>query len=181
MGGIRAAVFLDRDGVLNALVDREGRRVSPRRLSDFHLFEEAPAAVRQLRDHGFLVFVTTNQPDIARGLMSPADLTAMTGLLQAAIAPDEVVVCAHDDNDGCHCRKPAPGMMIELAKRWRVDLPSSYVVGDSWRDTQAGRRAGCHTILVSPEGEADVDADATVPTLLDAVSHITAQLYTETS
>jgi D-glycero-D-manno-heptose 1,7-bisphosphate phosphatase len=179
----RLAVFLDRDGVLNALVPRDGRMVSPRSVDDFVLFDDVPGAVRRLRERGVLVFVTTNQPDIARGQLSPDALTEMTAVLRDAIAPDEVLVCTHDDGDGCECRKPAPGMMIDLATRWGVDLASSFVVGDSWRDIEAGRRAGCRTVLVD-RGDAAAGgaiADLTVRTLSDAVAHITAESQWKTA
>ncbi len=149
LAGGRRAVFLDRDGVLTRLVWRNGAWVSPQSVDDFQILPGAPDAVGRLRAAGLLVFVVTNQPDIARGLMQTAEVASMHERLAAAVPLDEIVVCPHDDADGCQCRKPQPGMILSLAHRWGVDLGSAFVVGDSWKDLEAGRRAGCQTILVS--------------------------------
>src|SRR5580658_5694973 len=90
-------VFLDRDGILNELVVRDGQGVSPRALSDFRLRPDAIRAVPQLRACGLQVFVVTNQPDIARGLMEPRTLEQMTGVLRSALDVEEVLICPHDD------------------------------------------------------------------------------------
>jgi D-glycero-D-manno-heptose 1,7-bisphosphate phosphatase len=168
------AVFFDRDGVLNDLVVRDGVGVSPRRLDDFRLRADAATAAERLRRLGLQLFVTSNQPDIARGLMRREDLDAMTRIVQTALPVQEVLVCPHDDGDGCACRKPKPGMLLELAERWRVNLRASFLVGDSWKDIEAGRRAGCVTILVGPDA---VDgANAIVPDLSAAADKIEAYL-----
>jgi D-glycero-D-manno-heptose 1,7-bisphosphate phosphatase len=151
-GNGRKAVFLDRDGTLNRLVVRDGRSVSPRSLDDFELYGDAAAAVERLRARGFMTFVVSNQPDIARGLLSAAELDRMTARLRERVSFDDMAFCTHDDADRCHCRKPAPGMIMDLAKRWQVDLKSSFVVGDSWRDMEAGRGAGCMTIFIARDG-----------------------------
>ncbi|MGH7517726.1 MAG: D-glycero-alpha-D-manno-heptose-1,7-bisphosphate 7-phosphatase [Gemmatimonadales bacterium] len=171
MTGSRPGVFLDRDGILNELVRRDGAAVSPRDPRDFKLRVGAAAAVRDLRAAGLPVLVATNQPDIARGLISRAALDAMTGMLRAAVPVDDVAVCPHDDADRCECRKPKPGLLIALASRWDVDLPRSYMVGDSWRDVGAGRAAGCRTVLVGDE-PGDVKPDLAVADLRAAVTAI---------
>ena len=167
----RRAVFLDRDGVLNELVRRDGAPVSPRRLEDFRLREGASEAVRRLRGCGLLVFVVTNQPDIARGGLAPEHLARMSEIIEQELNIDEVVTCPHDDGDRCTCRKPAPGMLLELATRWNVALDASFMVGDSWRDVEAGRRAGCRTILVDRARQAG-EADVVVGSLAEAVEVI---------
>lgn len=165
---LRRAVFFDRDGVLNRVVMRGGEGGappvvgSPRALSEFELAEGAAEVVDRLRGAGFLVFVVTNQPDIARGLLDPAELTAMSARLRVEIGVDEVVACPHDDRDLCGCRKPKPGMLEELATRWGVSLGSSYMVGDTWRDMEAGRAAGCRTVLVRWPYNEGVAADVVV-------------------
>jgi len=166
------AVFLDRDGVLNELTSREGQLVSPRRLADFHIFEDAPPAARALKAGGFLLFVITNQPDVAREALDEAELGAMHDHLRDALPVDDIAYCPHDDRANCDCRKPRPGMLVELARRWNVRLDASYVVGDTWRDMDAGRAAGCHTILVERLGPSDARADARVVNLSDAVRYI---------
>lgn len=164
------AVFLDRDGVLNALVERDGESVSPRTLVDFAVVPDAQANVERLRNAGFRVFVITNQPDIARGRMSRATLDAMLEALRSTVVLDDIAVCMHDDADGCICRKPKPGMLEALAERWQIDLARSVVVGDSWRDVQAGRAANCATVLVG--SAEDETADFTAASLGDAVDLI---------
>jgi len=179
-GAARRAVFLDRDGVLNALVAREGRAVSPRRLDDFRLFPEAAAEVRKLRRRGLRVFVVTNQPDVARGHLAAVDLGEMHRRLLAAFELDDIAVCPHDDADRCSCRKPEPGMLLALAERWRVDVQRSFVVGDTWKDIEAGRRAGCRTILIERTGAglgvSDCVPDRRVASLNEAVAVIESEL-----
>lgn len=172
----RRAVFFDRDGVLTELVARDGKPASPRRVDEFRLAEGAADAVRRLRAAGLLVFVVTNQPDVARGLLDVRDLAMMHAILQEALGPNEVMVCPHDDVDGCDCRKPEPGMLLELARRWNVDLARSFLVGDTWKDIQAGRRAGCRTILIGRALDRDPASDAAVQGLGEAVRWIEREL-----
>mgnify|MGYP001608753684 CR=1 FL=1 len=153
------------------MVTRDGVRVSPRLLAEFELFPEAAAAVEALRRNGWLVFVISNQPDIARGLLSPETLDAMSDLLRSRLNPDDMAVCPHDDPDGCACRKPKPGMLLAFRDRWDLDLPGSFVIGDTWRDIEAGRRAQCRTILLERESDESpgVEADHRARTLAEAL------------
>lgn len=175
---MRRAVFFDRDGVLNRVVMRGGAVGggevvgSPRVLGEFILAEGAAEVVARLRGAGFLVFVVTNQPDIARGLMDPVELEAMSSVLRDEIGVDEVRVCPHDDVAGCECRKPRPGMLEDLATRWGVDLAASYMIGDSWRDMEAGWAAGCETVLVRWPHNEGVAADIVVPELTAVLGHL---------
>jgi D-glycero-D-manno-heptose 1,7-bisphosphate phosphatase len=168
-------VFLDRDGVLNRLVMRDGRGLSPRRLGDFRLLPGAGGAVRALQGAGFLVIVVTNQPDVARGFLDAAELGRMHEILAGKLGVDAIYTCTHDDQDGCCCRKPQPGLLLRAGEEWSVDLSASYLIGDSWKDVGAGRAAGCRTVLVSngvdhrSRGE---DADFVVRSLKAAVSLI---------
>jgi D-glycero-D-manno-heptose 1,7-bisphosphate phosphatase len=167
-----AAVFLDRDGVLNEIVERDGRVESPRLLSELRVTAGAAAAVSRLREAGLGVFVVTNQPDLSRGLLPATELAAMLDVLQANVGFDDVAVCPHDDGDGCDCRKPLPGMLLQLAARWQVDLTRSWMVGDTWRDVEAGRAAGCRTVLLRTWYNGDVQGDAVVDSLSAAVECI---------
>lgn len=169
------AVFLDRDGVLNAVVYREGRPASPRDPAQFMLEPAAPAAVQALQRAGLRTFVVSNQPDIARGRLEPAALAAMMDELVARVAVDDVRICPHDDADRCACRKPQPGLIRELAERWNVELARSYLVGDGWRDIAAGRAAGCRTVLLQQRYNEDVAADHAARDLSAAVEWILAQ------
>jgi len=167
-------VFLDRDGVLNEVVWRDGAPASPREEAEFVLREEAVGAVARLRAAGYRVFVVTNQPDVARGRLAPARLDAMHALLRSRVEIDDERVCPHDDAAGCECRKPRPGMLTELAGAWAVELAESFLVGDSWRDVAAGRAAGCRTVLLRRSYNEGVEADRVVDTLEEAADWILA-------
>lgn len=145
---MRWAVFFDRDGVLTEAPIVDDRAGSPRCVRDLRFLEGAAEAVAELRDVGALVFVVTNQPDVARGNLVERDLEAMHEKLIEFIHVDEIRACPHDTGDRCECRKPQPGMLVDLAQAWDVDLTSSWMVGDRWVDIAAGEAAGTHTILV---------------------------------
>ena len=146
MSAPRRAVFLDRDGVLNDAVVRDGRPYSPAGLHELAIPPDVPDALRALRAAGFALIVVTNQPDVARGLQERAVVEAINAALRAQLPLDDFFVCYHDDRDGCSCRKPQPGLLLQAAARHRIDLAHSFMVGDRWRDVEAGRRAGCCTV-----------------------------------
>ena len=158
--------------MLNRPVVREGRHVSPRSLAEFELYDDVADAVAVIRKTGHVVMSVTNQPDIARGNLDLMELERMMQRLRRVVAPDGVRWCPHDDRDACACRKPKPGMLRDLATEWGVDLSCSWMVGDSWRDMEAGRAAGCRTIFLDREGVAGVDADHTVRSLSEAAEYI---------
>lgn len=169
---VRAAVFLDRDGVLNEVVVREGRVESPRSSAEFRIVPDAAASVRRLRAAGLPVLVVTNQPDIARGLLPHDDLKAMLDRLRSEVGVDDAMACVHDDGDGCDCRKPLPGLLVALARKWNVDLGQSFMVGDTWRDMDAGRAAGCRTVLLRTWYNGDAVGDTVVEDLAAAAEWI---------
>lgn len=145
---LKPAVFLDRDGVLNHVLIRDGMPFGPMTLGEFSLVDGAAADVRRLKDAGFAVIVATNQPELARGRLQPAALDAMHAKLRAEVPVDAIFVCPHDDADRCACRKPQPGLLLSAAREHGIDLARSFMVGDRWRDVEAGRAAGCRTVLV---------------------------------
>ncbi len=146
---MQRAVFLDRDGVLNRLVARpDGTLGSPRSLKDFTLLPGVASTVRALARAGFKTVVVTNQPDIARGRLDPAELERMHARLRQEVSVDAILTCPHDERDHCGCRKPLPGMLLQAGKALGVDLERSFLVGDSWKDIAAGYAVGCRTILV---------------------------------
>jgi len=166
----RRAVFLDRDGVLNRALVRDGRPYPPRTLAELEVLPGVGGALSRLKAAGFLLVVVTNQPDVARGTGSRAGVDAMNAELRL-LCPmlDDILVCAHDDADGCACRKPKPGLLLDGAKKYGVALEESYMVGDRWRDVEAGQRAGCKTIWINvgynergPERNADFEATSLV-------------------
>jgi D-glycero-D-manno-heptose 1,7-bisphosphate phosphatase len=169
---MRRAVFLDRDGVLNPMVERGGRLRAPLALEDFRPFPWAGACVGRLRAAGFLALVVSNQPDVATGGLAPATLEGMHRRLREATGVDGIYVCPHADADGCDCRKPRPGLLRAAARERGVDLGASWLVGDRWRDVEAGRAAGCATILVDGPVERPVVPDHRAADLREAVTII---------
>lgn len=168
----RRAVFLDRDGVLNRSNVRGGRPYAPTELADFEILPGAPDAVARLRGAGYLAIVVTNQKDVGQGIVSVGVIDAMHDRLRAAVALDDMFVCTCVDE--CPCYKPNPGMLLEAAEKWGIDLAASYMVGDRWRDVGAGRNAGCFTILVD-RGYAELlrdEPDRTVASLDEAADLI---------
>lgn len=145
---MRPAVFLDRDGVINANLERDGRPVAPTTLAEFQILPGVEHAVRQLKERGYLVVVVTNQPDVANGLTERATVEAMHDIIRARLRVDDIKTCFHNDAAGCACRKPKPGLIHAAAAEHEIDLARSYVVGDRWRDVAAGRAAGCATIFI---------------------------------
>jgi D-glycero-D-manno-heptose 1,7-bisphosphate phosphatase len=146
-GGTRAA-FLDRDGVLNRPVVREGKPYPPASVADFEIYAEATGAVRKLREMGFRVLVVTNQPDVARGAQTRSEVEAMHDRLREELGIADFHVCWHDDADECDCRKPKPGLLTRAAREFGISLADSYMIGDRWRDVDCGHAAGCRTIFI---------------------------------
>jgi len=144
----RRAVFLDRDGVINRAYVREGRPYPPAGLAEIEFLPGVAQALTALHEAGFLLIVVTNQPDVARGITPREIIEEINNYLAAHLAIDEFRVCFHDDSDGCDCRKPLPGALLAAAKLHDIDLAKSYMVGDRWKDTEAGQKAGCKTIFI---------------------------------
>ena len=147
-GGKRRAVFLDRDGVINRAFVRDGKPLPPPTLQELEVLPGVPEALHELKQHGFELLVVTNQPDVGRGKQSRQALDAMHQSLSASLPIDDILVCTHTDQDNCDCRKPMPGMLLEAARKHNIDLAASFMVGDRWRDIEAGYNAGCKTILI---------------------------------
>jgi len=146
---MKPAVFLDRDGVINELVHRDGGYFSPRELEDFHVFPFVKDSVRQLKKAGFLVIVVTNQPDISRGFLGASVLDAMHEHLMNHYEIDAIYVCPHDDLDFCNCRKPQPGMIHQASNDWNLNLKQSWMVGDRDTDIAAGEAAGLTSLRIA--------------------------------
>lgn len=175
---MRKAAFLDRDGVLNQAIIREGRPYAPQFLDDFIIHLEAPDAVRRLKAAGYLVIVATNQKDVGAGLVSRQMIDAMHAKLLATMPIDDIRVCTCIDE--CPCYKPNPGMLLEAALDWNIDLSTSVMIGDRWRDIGAGRNAGCLTIFID-RGYAEplpVKPDLTAIDLADAVDRLLRPIST---
>ncbi len=164
--------------MLNQVIEREGTHVSPCHLKEFQLIPGTAEAVRAMRQHlGALVIVATNQPDLQRGKLAPEELEQMHAFLQQQIEIDDLLICPHSQ-DGCGCRKPEPGMLLKAADRWAIDLSRSFMIGDSWKDIEAGNRADCTTILLKQSYNAGLKADHAVGSLNEAVL-LMARLWEE--
>ena len=144
---MRKAIFLDRDGVVNHSVVKNGKPYPPRTLSELKIIEGSAEAIRIL-NKSYLVFIITNQPDISRGTLTNANLNLIHSYLLKTLEINEIFTCTHDDHDKCFCRKPKPGMIVSAAKKYNIDLKKSYVVGDRWKDIEAGINAGCKTVFI---------------------------------
>ena len=164
----RKAIFLDRDGVINKILFNNGKPFSPRKLDEFELLPKVEEALISFKEMGFLNIIVTNQPDIARGLMKIEELDSMHALIRKSLPIDDIYVCPHDDSDNCSCRKPKPGMLLDAAKKWDIDLSRSFIIGDTWKDIEAGKAAGCKTILIDALYNKGVSCDYKVRSLKEA-------------
>jgi histidinol-phosphate phosphatase family protein len=181
-GGSRAAVFLDRDGVLNEVRLDDGGPRPPSSAADLRVAEGAREALERLRKAGFALVMVTNQPDVPRGATTRDAVEEINATLRARLPIDAVYVCYHDTADGCDCRKPRPGMLRQAADELGLDLSRSWLVGDRWVDVAAARAAGVASALVeqpyswrpSSDGEPppDLRAEIVARSVSDAVDAI---------
>lgn len=148
VGTLKRAVFLDRDGVLNRALVRGGKPFAPLGLEHLEVVPEAPAALARLKAAGFLLVCVTNQPEVARGTLARTTLDAMHQRLLDAFPLDAIRICPHDDADGCPCRKPKPGLILDAARELNVNLASSYLIGDRWRDVESAHAAGVTAVFI---------------------------------
>ena len=148
--GLRPAVFLDRDGVINRALERERRPYPPTSLAEFEILPEVPGACARLKAAGYVLVVATNQPDVGRGTLARETVDLIHAHLAARLPVDRVEVCFHagKGESECDCRKPRPGMLLRAARELHLDLARSWMVGDRWRDIDCGHEAGCRTILI---------------------------------
>ncbi|MGO9466299.1 MAG: D-glycero-alpha-D-manno-heptose-1,7-bisphosphate 7-phosphatase [Isosphaeraceae bacterium] len=177
--GARRAVFLDRDGVLNRALVREGRPYPPLTLDRFEILPGVPESLWRLHAAGFLLIGATNQPDVARGTQRREVIEAMNARLLAESPITAILVC-YEDGDDCPRRKPNPGLLLEAADKYRIDLAASFMVGDRWRDVEAGRRAGCRTVFIDrayTERRPNPDPDYVAADLADATTWILSQAH----
>jgi D-glycero-D-manno-heptose 1,7-bisphosphate phosphatase len=148
VSALHRAVFLDRDGVINASIVRDGKPYPPATVEEFTIYPEVAQACERLKRAGYLLVVATNQPDVGRGTQGKETVEAMHARMCAALPIDRVEVCFHPGGEPCECRKPAPGMLLKAARELRVDLSKSFMVGDRWRDIDCGHSAGCKTVFI---------------------------------
>lgn len=148
IGEVRRAVFLDRDGVLNRAVVRDGKPHPPATLDQVQIYPDAPDALALLKQAGYLLIVVTNQPDVARGTQTRETVDSINAAIGAVLPIDEFLVCWHDDPENCNCRKPKPGLVLAAGASRQIDLARSFLIGDRWRDIDCGANAGVRTVLI---------------------------------
>ena len=147
---VKRAVFLDRDGVINRAIERDGFPYAPVSLGEFEIYPEVPAACAKLKAAGFLLIVATNQPDVGRGTLKQEVVESIHAEMCRQLPLDRVEVCYHPGQglSDCECRKPKPGLLLRAASEIGINLAQSWMVGDRWRDIDCGAAAGCKTVFI---------------------------------
>lgn len=172
---MKKAAFLDRDGVINQRA-REGEYTTT--WEEMRILPGVAQAIGLLNRAGYLVVVVTNQRCVAKGLINSSQLEDLHKRMCDELARgsgiiDAVYYCPHDFAPPCDCRKPKPGMLLQAAREHDIDLAASWMIGDSARDTGAGKNAGCRTIRLLEDGEApDAKADVVAASLLEAAAKV---------
>lgn len=168
---MKSAVFLERDGVLNTCQIQGNHQVAPLRLEQFRVREEAKDLLAALKKAGFILIVATNQPAVSQGLLSRNELDLMHTILRRKLPVDDVLICPYDD--ASHpCCKPQPGLFMEAAFKWSLDLDHSYVISDKWQDAKAAQIAGCTSVMIKSPWIGDDHHDFIVEDLAAAVKKI---------
>lgn len=171
----RRAVFFDRDGVILKPMVENGVPRPPYSVAEYKeksgLVPGARAAVAAARAVGFLAILVTNQPDLTYGKITKEDFEYIQGEV-AALPFDDIFICFHAREERCNCKKPKPGMLLEAAKKWHIDLARSFMIGDTASDLGAGRAAGCKTILLDYSYNQDLTTDDRVENITEAITRV---------
>jgi len=170
---MKKAIFLDSDGVLNkAIINEDGKPVAPTTLTELEIPAEVKPSLDKLKMAGYLLICVTNKPDIERGLMTQVQVDAIYHKILNELPLDDVCICYHENSD---CYKPKPGLLLDAANKYNIDLAQSYMIGDRWRDIGAGQNAGCKTIWIDrgyAEKNPSPPADYTAHSLTEATQWI---------
>ena len=142
------AIFLDRDGVINKVNLVAGKPYPPKDISELILLPKVDEALQLLKDAGYLLIVITNQPDVARGKMKIETVEVINQFLKNLLPINDIFTCYHDDIENCNCRKPKPGNILKAANQYNINIQNSFMIGDRWRDVEAGISAGCKTFYI---------------------------------
>ncbi|HPC60490.1 MAG TPA: HAD-IIIA family hydrolase [Verrucomicrobiota bacterium] len=169
---MKLGVFIERDGVLNQARVERNHQVSPLSLDEFHVNEAAAPLLKRLKNSGFVLIATTNQPGLSRGYQSRYQLDRMHQLLTTKLGLDDILVCPHDETDRCPCRKPKAGLLLEAVHKWHLNVDRSFVISDKWQDAEAARAIGCTSVLIDSPWIGTVHRDFLVPDLKAAVEKI---------
>jgi D-glycero-D-manno-heptose 1,7-bisphosphate phosphatase len=171
---MRRAIFVDRDGVLNKTFYLKGVPTPPRSIKEVEILSGVKQAILMFKNYGLEVIVVTNQPDVARGSTSRAEVEQINAFLAKELGIQHFYVCYHDDDDRCCCRKPNPGLLEAAAQELEIDLARSFLVGDRWKDIDAGNAVSCNSYLIDYgfEEQQPTGTFTHVKNLLDAATRI---------
>ncbi len=169
---MRAAVFVDRDGILNRDRVEGNQPAPPLSLDQMEPNAEAIEPLQHLKASGFLLIATTNQPALSRGELSRREMDQMHDVLRRIFVLDDILVCPHDAADFCPCRKPKPGLLKEAAFKWHLNLDQCFVLSNKWQDAEAAMNAGCTSLLISSPWIGKGHHDIVLASLADAVKRI---------
>jgi D-glycero-D-manno-heptose 1,7-bisphosphate phosphatase len=169
---MKLGVFLERDGVLNLVRVERQHQVCPVTLEEMKVNVAAVPLLAKLKAAGLLLIATTNQPGLSRGYQNRREMDRMHNLLQKTFSLDDIFVCPHDETDRCPCRKPKPGLLVEAAFKWHLDLDRSFVISDKWQDAEAARTAGCTSLLIDSPFLGKTHKDFVLPNMEAVVEKI---------
>src|SRR5437667_7757695 len=171
-GRMKLGVFIERDGVLNEVRVERQHQVCPVTIEEMHVNTAAVPFLAKLKAAGLVLIATTNQPGLSRGYQNRREMDRMHDLLRKTFALDDFLVCPHDETDRCPCRKPKPGLLVEAAFKWHLDLDRSFVISDKWQDAEAARTAGCTSLLMQSPWIGTGHHDFVLPNLTAVVDKI---------
>lgn len=173
---MKAGVFIDRDLLFSEMGGEPAEKrnvVKPLPKDRFRVNTELRSALERVRVHPeLMVFLTTHQPKLSQGTLSRWELDNIHRLLMRVFPIDDIFICAHEETDGCPCRKPKPGLLVEAAFKWHVDLDRSYVISEQWEDAMAAHNAGATSFLLNSSRIKNSRHDFIVDTLEEAVDRI---------
>lgn len=167
-------LFLDRDGIINEIVIRENKIGSPRAVKEFKIRKEFFNFYTKIQSLNLNLFVVSNQPDIARKLMSQNVLNQINKILAQHFIFKEICYCTHDNSNNCLCRKPKPGLINKLIKKYNLKKEDSIIIGDNYKDIFAGQNAKISTAFLSTSYNKNFSCnpDYTITTLLEIVDKL---------
>lgn len=165
-------IFFDRDGIINEVVLRNSKIESPRFINEFKIKDDFINFYTGVSKKNICLFIISNQPDISRKLLTQEELELMNNQLKNNYVFKDIQYCPHDDSDNCNCRKPKPGMILNLLEKHNLNKEESIYIGDGWKDIEAGKKAGVKTVLLSQEYNSEIKSkpDYQVNSLMDLLS-----------
>jgi D-glycero-D-manno-heptose 1,7-bisphosphate phosphatase len=171
---MKKAIFLDRDGVINAVKLTDGKPHPPKDINELILLPNVGKALEILKRAGYLLIVISNQPDVARGKIKVETVDDINQFLKELLLIDDIFTCYHDDDENCNCRKPKPGNILKAAKQYNINTKNSFMIGDRWRDIEAGKNSGCKTCFIeyNYQEKSPKNYDYKVKSLYDAAKII---------